>query len=51
MWGKLSANGTYNGLMGEIIRSKADIGNANLFITLAKFNYIDLTHPFTNQVR
>ncbi|XP_054163278.1 glutamate receptor ionotropic, kainate 2-like [Oppia nitens] len=47
-YGRPDANGTWNGMIGELIRGEADIAVADLTITSKREAAVDFTHPFMN---
>ncbi|XP_043247563.1 ionotropic receptor 21a-like [Amphibalanus amphitrite] len=46
MWGGRAADGTWNGLLGDLHHDRADIGMANLFRSADKLRGIDMTVPY-----
>ncbi|XP_018014677.2 glutamate receptor [Hyalella azteca] len=46
LWGYQLENGTWLGLMGELIYEKADIGICNFFIEEGRWLFIDYTAPY-----
>jgi ABC-type amino acid transport substrate-binding protein len=46
--GKLQADGTWNGMIGMIMRDEADIAIADLTITRSREQVVDFTLPFMN---
>ncbi|XP_068202897.1 ionotropic receptor 21a-like [Palaemon carinicauda] len=49
-WGEITANGSYNGMIGFVNRGEADIGVGTLFISIMREDYIDYTDPFTSEL-
>ncbi|CAG2169409.1 unnamed protein product, partial [Oppiella nova] len=47
-YGRPDKNGTWNGMIGELIRGEADIAVADLTITSKREEAVDFTHPFMN---
>ena len=47
-YGRPDKNGTWNGMMGELIRGEADLAVADLTITSKREGAVDFTHPFMN---
>lgn len=45
-WGRLTANGTYTGILGEMVNGLADIALADLYYTSYYLEHIDLTVPY-----
>lgn len=52
-WGKLTANGSWDGLVGMLAREEADIALANLFVTDVKgrTEFQEYTSPHGQVVR
>ncbi|KAL0272073.1 UNVERIFIED_CONTAM: hypothetical protein PYX00_005184 [Menopon gallinae] len=48
-WGIKQINGSFSGLIGEIVSGRADIALGNLYYTPYHFNLMDLTIPYTTQ--
>lgn len=48
-WGHKQINGTYSGLLGEMVNGKADIALGNLQYTPAHLELTDLTVPYITQ--
>ncbi|XP_071538858.1 glutamate receptor ionotropic, delta-2-like [Panulirus ornatus] len=51
-WGVLTANGTWNGMVGMLGRGEADIGMGNLFITAlgGRMQFQEYTRPYDQEV-
>ncbi|XP_037779896.1 melatonin receptor type 1A-like isoform X1 [Penaeus monodon] len=49
-WGVLTENGTWNGMVGKISRNEADMGVANLFLTLHRLGAVDYSAPYDAEV-
>lgn len=47
-YGRPDKNGSWNGMMGELIRGEADLAVADLTITSKREDAVDFTHPFMN---
>lgn len=52
VWGELTANGTWNGMVGMLGRGEGDIGMAGLFITALKGReeFQGYTSPYDQEV-
>ena len=50
MWGA-PVNGTWNGLVGKLDRYEADMGVADLFLTLTRTAVIEYSAPYNVAVR
>ncbi|KAK7068944.1 hypothetical protein SK128_006016 [Halocaridina rubra] len=44
-WGSMAANGTWSGMVGQVVRKEADLGLGPFAITQKRFRAIDLTIP------
>ncbi|XP_069943829.1 ionotropic receptor 21a [Cherax quadricarinatus] len=49
-WGVMNDNGSWSGMMGRLSRSEADIGVANLFLTLDRLGAVDYSAPYDAEV-
>lgn len=47
-YGRPDKNGTWNGMIGELIRGEADLAVVDLTITSKRETAVDFTHPFMN---
>ena len=45
-FGKKDANGSWNGIIGELVRNEADLSVAPLTITSKREIDVDFSHPF-----
>ncbi|KAG7224275.1 hypothetical protein INR49_000518 [Caranx melampygus] len=45
-YGALDSSGTWNGMIGEVIRGEADLAVAPLTLTAVREQYVDMTTPF-----
>ncbi|KDR18055.1 glutamate receptor 1 isoform X2 [Zootermopsis nevadensis] len=48
-WGRRQLNGSYSGLLGEVMSGQADIALGNLYYTPYYLELIDLTIPYTTE--
>lgn len=48
LYGKPQADGEWNGMIGELLRHKADLALADLTATYAREKVVDFTMPFMN---
>nr|QMS80365.1 ionotropic receptor [Histia rhodope] len=48
-WGQKQSNGSFSGLIGEMVRGKADVGLGNLQYTPYHLDLMDLSIPYTSQ--
>ena len=48
-WGWKQVNGSYSGLLGEIVSGRADIALGNLYYTPYHLGLMDLTIPYNTQ--
>lgn len=46
----LTDNGTWDGMVGKISRNEADMGVANLFLTLHRLGAVDYSAPYDAEV-
>ncbi|XP_045615376.1 glutamate receptor ionotropic, delta-2 isoform X1 [Procambarus clarkii] len=49
-WGVMSENGSWSGMMGKLFRNEADLGVANLFLTLGRLGAVDYSAPYDAEV-
>ncbi|XP_042204109.1 ionotropic receptor 21a-like [Homarus americanus] len=49
-WGVMNENETWSGMMGRLSRNEADIGVANLFLTLGRLGAVDYSAPYDAEV-
>lgn len=52
LWGELTRNGSWNGMIGLFARGEGDIGVANLFITAlgGRREFQEYTTPYDQEV-
>ncbi|KAK9504028.1 hypothetical protein O3M35_010471 [Rhynocoris fuscipes] len=48
-WGRKQLNGTYSGILGEIIAGKCDMALGNFLYTPYNLEHLDLSRPYTTQ--
>lgn len=48
-WGHKQSNGSFSGLLGEVVNDKADVALGNLQYTPYHLELMDLTIPYTSQ--
>lgn len=48
-WGQKQTNGSYSGLLGEMVHGKADLALGNLQYTPHHLELTDLSNPYTSQ--
>lgn len=48
-WGLKQVNGSFSGLLGEIVSGRADIALGNLYYTPYHLDLMDLTIPYNTQ--
>lgn len=48
-WGQKQTNGSYSGLLGEMVHGKADLALGNLQYTPYHLELTDLSNPYTSQ--
>ena len=49
-YGEMDENGTWNGIMGELVNRKADIGIGAITMLADRESVIDFTVPFYDRV-
>ncbi|KAK3881200.1 hypothetical protein Pcinc_014330, partial [Petrolisthes cinctipes] len=50
LWGVKTEDGTWDGMVGKLARGEADIGVANLFLTLGRQGAVDYSAPYDAEV-
>ncbi|XP_071544649.1 glutamate receptor U1-like isoform X2 [Panulirus ornatus] len=48
-WGRLTENGSFTGLLGQVNRSQADVGVANLYVPQRQVNIIEYSAPYDTE--
>ena len=48
-WGRKQLNGSYSGLLGEVMNGEADIALGNLYYTPHYMELMDLTIPYNTE--
>ncbi|XP_047527769.1 glutamate receptor ionotropic, delta-2 [Vanessa atalanta] len=48
-WGQKNSNGSYSGLLGEVVSGQADLALGNLQYTPYHLELLDLSNPYTSQ--
>ena len=47
LWGHQLRNGTWVGIMGDLVYENADIGAVNIFVETTRIEIVEFTYPFT----
>lgn len=51
LWGTEGENGEWTGMVGRLARGEADMGVANLFLTLTRRGAVDYSAPYDAEVK